>query len=79
MRVAVIGYGEVGGIFARDLRARQAAAVLGYDIDDAARERLLRDNHSSLAQTAPEAATHAGIVFIAVTAGSVLAACRLWT
>jgi 3-hydroxyisobutyrate dehydrogenase-like beta-hydroxyacid dehydrogenase len=69
-RFAIIGFGEVGGIFARDL-ARGGATRLGaFDVAPAAQERA-----GGLARpSAAEAAREAQVVFISVTAGSALAA-----
>jgi prephenate dehydrogenase len=38
-RFAIIGFGEVGGIFARDLHAAGASGIVAYDIDEAAQAR----------------------------------------
>jgi len=70
---AIIGFGEVGGIFARDLRAGGASAINAYDIQDAARERA-RAFGATVHASAAEAAAGADVVFICVTAGSALAA-----
>ncbi|MFC7554354.1 NAD(P)-binding domain-containing protein [Pseudoroseomonas wenyumeiae] len=69
-RFAIIGFGEVGGIFARDLRAGGASALRAWDIAAPARERAGAD----AAASAPEAAQGADVIFISVTAGSALAA-----
>ena len=70
---AIIGFGEVGGIFARDLRAGGAGAINAFDVQDAARERA-RAFGATVHASAAEAAAGAEVVFIAVTAGSALAA-----
>jgi 3-hydroxyisobutyrate dehydrogenase-like beta-hydroxyacid dehydrogenase len=69
-RFAIIGFGEVGGIFARDLRAGGANAIRAWDIAAPARDRAGAD----AAASAPEAAQGADVIFISVTAGSALAA-----
>lgn len=70
VRFAIIGFGEVGGIFARDL-AQVGAPVLGvFDVAEAARARA-----GALASpSAAAAAARADVVFVSVTAGSALAA-----
>ncbi|MFC0386253.1 NAD(P)-dependent oxidoreductase [Muricoccus vinaceus] len=72
---AIIGFGEVGGIFARDLRAGGATAIHAFDVLDAARDRA-KASGATLHGSAAEAAAQAGVVFIAVTAGSALAAAQ---
>lgn len=72
---AIIGFGEVGGIFARDLRAGGATAIHAFDVLDAARDRAGASG-ATLHGSAAEAAAQAGVVFIAVTAGSALAAAQ---
>lgn len=72
-RFAIIGFGEVGGIFARDLRAGGADAIHAFDVQEAARERA-RAAGATLHASAAEAAAAAEVVFVAVTAGSALAA-----
>lgn len=70
MTVALIGCGEVGSIFARDLR-KAGVGVTGFDISPRARDRGAPvDWHDT-----PQAAVHpAALVIVAVTAGSALAA-----
>ncbi|MBI0536394.1 NAD(P)-dependent oxidoreductase [Roseomonas sp. KE2513] len=70
---AIIGFGEVGGIFARDLRAGGASAINAFDVADAARERA-RAFGATVHASAAEAAAGADVVFVCVTAGSALAA-----
>ena len=69
----IIGFGEVGGTFARDLHKAGAAAIIAYDIDEAARKRALATGYVRLCASAAEAA-NADIVFVSVTAASVPAA-----
>ncbi|MBB5694686.1 NAD(P)-dependent oxidoreductase [Muricoccus pecuniae] len=72
---AIIGFGEVGGIFARDLRAGGAGAIHAFDLQEAANSRA-RDFGATVHASAAEAASKADAVFVAVTAGSALDACR---
>ena len=72
---AIIGFGEVGGIFARDLRAGGAGAIHAFDLLEAARDRAAASGVTAHA-TAAEAAAKAEVVFISVTAGSALAAAQ---
>lgn len=74
-RFAIIGFGEVGGIFARDLRAAGATAIHAFDIDEAARVRAAAAG-AVVHASAAEAAAQAEVVFVPVTAGSALAAAR---
>ena len=71
--LAIIGFGEVGGIFARDLRAGGATDIRAYDVLPAACERAAAFG-AEVPASAAQAATGADVVFIAVTAGSALAA-----
>ena len=79
--IAFIGFGEAGQAIGRGLLA-QGAALLAYDIlfDDAANDGRLRRTAESLgvavARNHVEAVRDADIVFLAVTAGSSLAAAR---
>jgi len=69
--VAIIGFGEVGSIFARDLAAK-GADVTAYDVAPAAQARV-----GGMGRATPhEAVAPASVVFVAVTAGSVLEAMR---
>jgi 3-hydroxyisobutyrate dehydrogenase-like beta-hydroxyacid dehydrogenase len=72
-RIAIIGFGEVGGIFAADL-AEAGAAITAFDTAGAARARAERAGVA--ASDAVTAVRSANIVFVCVTAGSVLAAMR---
>jgi 3-hydroxyisobutyrate dehydrogenase-like beta-hydroxyacid dehydrogenase len=78
-RIAIIGFGEVGGIFARDLIASGRYDVAAYDIllDDATSAPRLRDKARALrviaCASAAEAASGVPVVISAVTAASALA------
>jgi 3-hydroxyisobutyrate dehydrogenase-like beta-hydroxyacid dehydrogenase len=79
LNLALIGYGEVGQIFARDFLAGDAAAVAVYDIlfDDpaegSARKAKALDAGARPAKNAADAASGAEIVISAVTAASAAA------
>ncbi len=76
--VALVGYGEVGGILAEDLRAA-GVAVSAYDrkLDEAASASPLREHAAHigvrLAESAAEAVQGAGLVISAVTASQTVA------
>ena len=78
--VAIIGFGEVGSIFARDLRALGVARIAAFDTafaDPSSKAAA----HAAAAGIAPaasatEAVGGAGLVISAVTAGSAAAAVR---
>lgn len=70
---AIVGFGEVGGIFARDLRAAGFGPIVTFDIDQAACARAEREGFASV-ESAAAAAAAAEVVFLCVTAGSTLAA-----
>ena len=73
IRVAIIGFGEVGGILAADLAAA-GASVTAFDV---APEAQARAAAAGLAANSPAAACRgADMVFVCVTAGSVLQAMR---
>jgi 3-hydroxyisobutyrate dehydrogenase-like beta-hydroxyacid dehydrogenase len=74
-RFAIIGFGEVGSIFARDLRGGGATEIHAFDVLDTARDRA-REFGATVHATAAEAASQADIVFVPVTAGSALAAAQ---
>lgn len=80
MRIACIGFGEVGSIFARDLAARGHAPVAVFDTafgDPASKAaRNLSAAPAPSAASAAHAASRADLVICAVTAGSALAAAR---
>jgi 3-hydroxyisobutyrate dehydrogenase-like beta-hydroxyacid dehydrogenase len=83
-RVGLIGFGEVGSIFARDLRALGVKHIAAFDIasgpDSLARRRAAADHakrgHLELVASAAEAVAKAPLVISCVTAGSALAASR---
>jgi 3-hydroxyisobutyrate dehydrogenase-like beta-hydroxyacid dehydrogenase len=76
MRIALIGYGEVGGIFGAALAARGVRSIRAFDIlqEDAASAAALRiraqDDRVLLAPTAAAAVADADIVICAVTASA---------
>ena len=72
---AIIGFGEVGGIFARDLRNGGTEAIRAWDIAPGARDRAAAAG-AAVAGSAPEAVAGADVVFVCVTAGSVMDAMR---
>ena len=72
-RYGIIGFGEVGSIFARDLAA-QGAAVAAFDVAPAAQARAAAAGWA--APSAHDAASSAGVVVVSVTAGSALDAMR---
>ena len=67
--VAIIGFGEVGRIFARDLRAKGVQKITAYDI-----QTVAPADGVTFAASAPEAVKEAELVISSVTAGSALAA-----
>ncbi|TCT04266.1 DUF1932 domain-containing protein [Aquabacter spiritensis] len=79
IRIALIGYGEVGGIFGADLLRAGAAALAAYDIklDDPRFAPALRAKAQAagvrLAASAADAASGCDLVVSAVTADAVLA------
>ena len=66
--VAMIGFGEVGGIFARDLRRADVARITAFD--------TAPGRAPEPCASAAEAVAGADLVIVAVTAGSALAAMR---
>ena len=72
-RFAIIGFGEVGGIFARDLAAA-GGAVSAFDVAGPAQARA--EQAGFAAAIAADAVRDAAVVFVSVTAGSVLEAMR---
>ncbi|MDB5651846.1 MAG: NAD(P)-dependent oxidoreductase [Hyphomicrobiales bacterium] len=82
MRIALIGYGEVGQIFARELLAGGAKSVHAYDIlvDQPGRADALRAVAAKdgvvLAESGRAAAEGADVIISAVTAASVLDAAK---
>lgn len=80
MRIAFIGFGEVGGIFARDLRAAGHDVRAAFDpafADPASKaSRNLVASGIPRADSAPDVARDAEVVFCCVTAGSALGAAQ---
>lgn len=80
MRIAFIGFGEVGSILARDLRASGHEVVAAFDpafADPASKaSRNLAASGVARAASAPQAAEGAEVVLCCVTAGSALDAAR---
>lgn len=82
LRVALIGYGEVGGVLGRELRARNLKSLRAYDrlFDDASRREALRrrssDDGVEAAASAAAAVSDADLVVSAVTADQTLAAAQ---
>jgi 3-hydroxyisobutyrate dehydrogenase-like beta-hydroxyacid dehydrogenase len=78
VRLAFIGYGEVGQTFARQFLARGDVAVLAYDIlfDAGALTERARQAGIIAARNAAEAARDADVVISAVTADAVLNVAR---
>ncbi len=74
--IAIIGFGEVGGILARDLRAAGAARITAFDIafaaPDSPQSRAAHDGGAAICAGAAEAAGQADLVISSVTAGSAL-------
>jgi 3-hydroxyisobutyrate dehydrogenase-like beta-hydroxyacid dehydrogenase len=80
MRIALIGYGEVGRIFAEDLRALDRALTaydleLGSDTDEPLRAHA-GSNGVTLAESHADAVCEADLVVSAVTAGQTVAAAQ---
>ncbi|MDT8265465.1 NAD(P)-binding domain-containing protein, partial [Roseomonas sp. DSM 102946] len=80
MRIAIIGYGEVGSIFARDLRAAGVTEIAAFDPAFADPDSKASRNAGQAGQAAAssplEAVRGAELVIVAVTAGSDLDAMR---
>ncbi len=72
-KIAIIGFGEVGGIFARDLVA-QGVAIAAFDVAPTAQTRA--GTAGFAAPGAHDAVRGADAVFVCVTAGSALEAMR---
>jgi len=62
---AIIGFGEVGSIFARDLHALGISRVAAYDIDQDARVRASLYDYVQVQNSAIEAASSADVIFLA--------------
>ncbi len=69
---AIIGFGEVGRVFARDLHAGGASRIAAFDIAETARARAAATGYSAVSETAAQAASQSDVVFVSVTAGSAL-------
>jgi 3-hydroxyisobutyrate dehydrogenase len=80
MRIAIIGYGEVGSIFARDLRAAGVTGIAAFDPafadPDSKASRNAGRAGQAPASSPLEAVRGAELVIVAVTAGSDLDAMR---
>ena len=78
--IAIIGFGEVGGILARDLGAAGVARIAAYDIafadPDSPQSHAARERGAAACANAAEAAAGAELVISAVTAGAALDAAR---
>src|SRR4051812_27604465 len=77
-RVALIGFGEVGQIFARDLRAAGVSHLAAFDIElenpDSLQTKAARKQEITVCASAGEAAAQTDLVVSSVTAGSALIA-----
>lgn len=71
---AIVGFGEVGSIFARDLHQGGALDIAAYDVAEEARDRAAATGYAAVRGTARAAVAEADVVFVSVTAGSVLEA-----
>jgi 3-hydroxyisobutyrate dehydrogenase len=76
--IGLIGFGEVGSIFARDLKAKGVGSIRAFDIafgdPDSRATRNLAVGNAEAAESAAAAVKGQAIVIAAVTAGSALAA-----
>lgn len=73
--IGIVGFGEAGSIFARDLLATgRVSRITAFDVQAAARDRASAAGVTA-ATSAPDAAS-AELVFVSVTAGSALDAVR---
>jgi 3-hydroxyisobutyrate dehydrogenase len=76
--IALIGFGEVGRIFARDLRAAGCSGIAAWDIAFADRTSqqlaAARESGARVCASAADAVAGADVVVSAVTAGSAVAA-----
>ncbi len=75
-KVAIIGFGEVGGIFARDLKAAGVPDICAFDTAEAALARATSAGTATVCDSPAKAVAGADVVFISVTAGSVVAAAQ---
>ena len=74
--VGIIGFGEVGSIFARDLKAAGVSDIRAFDTAEAALARATGTGTATACDSAAKAVAGADVVFISVTAGSVVAAAQ---
>lgn len=78
--IAIIGFGEVGSILARDLQAAGVARIAAYDIafaePDSRQSRAMRERRVAACASGAEAAAGTEIVISAVTAGAALEVAR---
>ena len=79
-RIAFIGFGEVGSIFARDLRAAGITDIAAFDTafadPNSKASRNAVQQRVKVSKTALEAASGAELIFCCVTAGSALVAAQ---
>jgi len=79
-RIAFIGFGEVGSIFARDLRAAGITDIAAFDTafadPNSKASRNAVQQRVKVSKTAVEAASGAELIFCCVTAGSALVAAQ---
>jgi 3-hydroxyisobutyrate dehydrogenase len=74
--IALIGYGEVGTIFARALKEKGARTIRAFDTKYASRALPPQDGNAEVCASAAEAVSGAGLIFSAVTAAETLNAAR---
>jgi 3-hydroxyisobutyrate dehydrogenase len=79
-RIGILGFGEVGQIFARDLRAAGVADIKVFDIafarPDSMPSLALKGNAVSACKTAAEMVRNSDLVISAVTAAATLSAAQ---
>jgi 3-hydroxyisobutyrate dehydrogenase len=79
-RLGIVGFGEVGQIFARDLRAAGVTDIKAFDIafaqPDSIPSLALKENTVRACKTAAEVARNSDLVISAVTAAATLAAAQ---
>ncbi len=83
LRIALVGYGEVGRILAEDLRARGVARIGAYDIKLGTAQAGPLAAHAArlgveLAASHADLAAHADLVLSAVTASQTVAVAEAW-
>ena len=78
--IAIIGFGEVGSILARDLRAAGVGRIAAFDIafadPESRQSRAAREQGAAVRASAAEATGQADLVVSSVTAGAALDAAR---